>query len=150
MKKSIKKIPPLPAAPCDWDIEDSNNSAIFISLFIVFVISIIVFFSYSYLQNSLNKKAIIIDCKLLNRSYKGSTLETNAVPVVGMGMNGSATVGVGLATSGHSEDFISVFDCGNYGILISNDKEVFRKVKEKENNKLNVYFGKNDYKILNI
>jgi hypothetical protein len=85
---------------------------------------------------------------LLSRSFKGSTLETNAVPVVGMGMNGGATVGVGLATSGHGEEFISSFDCGDYGILISDDKEIFRKAKD--NNLLTVYFGNNDYKILNI
>ena len=151
MKKSIKKIPIPPAVPCEYH-DDSNNSAIFniifnILIFLVVIIAITIIFSNFYLQN---KKAIIIDCKLLNRSYKGLTLETNAVPIVGMGMNGGATVGVGLSTSGHSEDFISVFDCGNYGILISNDKEVFRKAKEKENNKLTVYFGKNNYKILNI
>lgn len=85
---------------------------------------------------------------MLSRSFKGSTLETNAVPVVGMGMNGGANVGVGLATSGHGEEFISSFDCGDYGILISDDKEIFRKAKE--NNRLTVYFGKNDYEILNI
>jgi hypothetical protein len=122
---------------------------VIIGILLIIVISI--FFSIiNFYNNALTKEATIIDCKLLNRSYQGSTLKTDAVPVVGVGMNGYATVGVGLVTSGHREDFISVFDCGNYGILISDNKEVFRKAKEKENNKLTVYFGNNNYKILNI
>jgi hypothetical protein len=108
------------------DFKDSNNYVIFdilIFLVIVVFLFICVFCAYQNTHTQINKKAIIIDCKLL----KGSTLETNAVPVVGMAMNGSATVGVGLSTSGHSENFIGAFDCGNYDILISNDKEVFRE-----------------------
>ena len=105
-------------------------------------------FGFFYKQNKIQKESIIIDCKLLSRSFKGSTLEINPVPVVGMGMNGGANVGVGLATSGHGKEYISSFDCGDYGILISDDKEIFRQAKE--NNKLTVYFGYNDYKILGI
>jgi hypothetical protein len=112
------------------------------------ILILIIPFGFFYKQYNIHNKAITIDCKLLSRSFKGSTLETNAVPVVGMGMNGGATVGVGLTTSGHGEEFISSFDCGDYGILISDDKEIFRKAKE--NNRLTVYFGKNDYKILDI
>jgi hypothetical protein len=112
------------------------------------ILILIIGWGFSYQQYYIHNKAITIDCKLLNRSFKGSTLETNAVPVVGMGMNGGATVGVGLATSGHGEEFISSFDCGDYGILISDNKEIFRKAKE--NNRLTVYFGNNDYKILDI
>jgi hypothetical protein len=120
MKKSIKKIPIPPPVPCEW--EDRNNFFnILICLVVVVsvIIAIAMGFREFYLQN---KKAIIIDCKLLNRVF----------------------------ISGHSKDFISAFDCGNYGILVYNDKEVFRKAKEKENNKLTVYFGKDYYKILNI
>jgi hypothetical protein len=112
------------------------------------ILILIIPLGFFYKQYYIHNKAITIDCKLLSRSFKGSTLETNVVPVVGMGMNGGATVGVGLATSGHGEEFISSFDCGDYGILISDDKEIFRKAKE--NNWLTVYFGNNDYKILNI
>ncbi len=62
MKKSIKKIPPLPPLPHDWDIE--NNSAIFnilISLIIVVFICFCVFLDYQ------NKKIEISDtnCKAL-------------------------------------------------------------------------------------
>lgn len=105
-------------------------------------------FGFFYKQNYIHNKAITIDCKLLSRSFKGSTLEINPVPVVGMGINGGASVGVGLVTSGHGDEYISSFDCGNYGVLISDDKEIFRQAKE--DNKLNVYFGYNDYKILGI
>lgn len=50
--------------------------------------------------------------------------------------------------SGFRTKYIVNFDCGDYGILISDDKEIFRQAKE--NNKLTVYFGYNDYKILGI
>lgn len=35
---------------------------------------------------------------------------------------------------------VATFDCGKYGILFSDDQEIFRKAKE--NSKLNVYFGR--------
>lgn len=72
-------------------------------------------------NKKMEKKAIVIDCKLLNRDVK---------------------IDRGVKV------FISVFDCGNYGILTSDNKEIFRKAKE--NNRLNVYIGKNDYKIFDI
>ena len=75
-----------------------------------------------YKQNKIQKEAITIDCKLLNRDFK--------------------------SLSGFRTRFIVNFDCGDYGILISDDKEIFRQTKE--NNKLTVYFGYNDYKILGI
>jgi len=124
----------------------------FKELTVVFIITcFIILFVFSlekYVEKKQKERAIAIDCKLLSRSFKGSTLKMNAIPVVGMGMKGGVNVGTGLATSGHNEEFISSFDCGDHGILISEDKEVFRKAKE--NNKLTVYFIKNDYKILDI
>lgn len=83
---------------------------------------IIIPFGIFYKQNKIQKEAITIDCKLLNRDFK--------------------------SLSGFRTKFIVNFDCGNYGILISDDKEIFRQAKE--NNKLTVYFGYNDYKILGI
>jgi hypothetical protein len=150
MKQNDKPRPIIPTAVRDYIGKKSDNAIviILIACFVACVIIFLLFLSVSFYERTIRKKAITIDCKLLNRSFKGSTLETNAVPVVGMGMNGGATVGVGLTTSGHGEEFISSFDCGDYGILISDDKEIFRKAKE--NNWLTVYFGNNDYKILNI
>jgi hypothetical protein len=147
MKQSDKPIPIIPPLPCAYIGEKNDNSTIF-ALIILFTAGIMMILAVFFYKQTIRKEAITIDCKLLNRSFKGSTLETNAVPVVGMGMNGGATVGVGLATSGHGEEFISSFDCGDYGILISDDKEIFRQAKE--NNWLTVYFGNNDYKILDI
>jgi hypothetical protein len=148
MKQSDKPRPIIPpAVPCEYIGEKSDNSFIF-AVIILFTVGIMMILAVFFYKQNIEKEAITIDCKLLSRSFKGSTLETNAVPVVGMGMNGGATVGVGLATSGHGEEFISSFDCADYGILISDDKEIFRKAKE--NNWLTVYFGNNDYKILDI
>lgn len=75
-----------------------------------------------YKENKIQKEAITIDCKLLNRDFESPSI--------------------------FRTEFIANFDCGNYGILISDDKEIFRQAKE--NNKLTVYFGYNDYKILGI
>ena len=83
----------------------------------------ITLFSYDiYEQNYMKNRAKTIDCKLLNRDFK--------------------------SLSGFRTKYIVNFDCGNYGILISDDKEIFRQAKE--NNKLSVYFGKNDYQIFKI
>jgi len=104
---------------------------------ILFTVGIMTILAVFFYKQTIRKEAITIDYKLLSRSFKGSTLEINAVPVIDMGMN-----------SGRGKEFISLFDCGNYGILISDNKEIFRKAKE--NNRLTVYFGNNDYKILDI
>jgi len=69
----------------------------------------------------MEKKAIVIDCKLLNRDVKNDRGD---------------------------KVFISVFDCDNYNILISDNEEVFRQAKE--NNKLSVYINGNDYRIFDI
>jgi hypothetical protein len=73
------------------------------------------------INKEMEKKAIVIDCKLLNRDVK---------------------IDRGFKV------FISVFDCDNYGILTSDNKEVFRRAEE--NNRLKVYIAKNDYKIFDI
>lgn len=148
MKQSDKPRPIIPpAVPCEYIGKKSDYSSIF-GVILLFTVGVAMVLAVFFYKQTIRKEAITIDCKLLNRSFKGSTLETNAVPVVGMGMNGGTAVGVGLATSGHGEEFISSFDCGDYGILISDDKKIFRKAKE--NNWLTVYFGQNDYKILDI
>ena len=67
------------------------------------------------------KEIITIECKLLNRNTE---------------------------FSGSERHDITTFNCGDYGVLISGNKEIFRKAKE--NNKLNVYFGKDYYKIFSI
>lgn len=73
------------------------------------------------INKKMEKKAIVIDCKLLNRDVK---------------------------IDREVKVFISVFDCSNHGILTSDNKEVFRRAEE--NNRLKVYIGKNDYKIFDI
>ena len=90
-------------------------------IFCIVVISA-VFIVFEIQKNKeMEKKAVVIDCKLLNRDVK---------------------IDRGVKV------FISVFDCGNYGILTSDNEEVFKKAKE--NNRLKVYIGKNDYKIFDI
>ena len=64
---------------------------------------------------------ITIECKLLNRN---------------------------IEVSRYSKHDFTTFNCGDYGVLTSDNKEIFRKAKE--NNKLNVYFGKHYYKIFSI
>ena len=101
-----------------WDkIRRILNIAMLICLTIL-IIPCGVYYRHTIVQ----KGAITIDCKLLNRDFE--------------------------SPSGFTTKFIVNFDCGNYGILISDDKEIFRQAKE--NNKLTVYFGYNDYKILGI
>lgn len=111
------------------------------------VIGVVMAGSGIYQLNN-KKNAVTIACKLITRSFKGSTLKSHAVPTVGMGANGQAIAGVGLVTTGDSEQFVTAFDCGNRGILVSESKEIFRKAKLE--NDLEVVFWKKDYKILDI
>ena len=126
-----------PAVPCEY-IRDAyppnlkyppkepkwDKFDIMLIIINIILASLIIFipFGIFYKQNKIQKEAITIDCKLLNRDFK--------------------------SLSGFRTKFIVNFDCGDYGILISDDKEIFRQAKE--NNKLTVYFGYNDYKILGI
>ena len=137
MKQNDKPRPTPPAVPCEY-IRDAYPPNLkyppkepkrdkFDIIFIIMLASLIIigfFVPYNifYKQNMIQKEAIIIDCKLLNRDFK--------------------------SLSGFRTKFIVNFDCGNYGILISDDKEIFRQAKD--DNKLTVYFGYNDYKILGI
>ena len=110
------KYPPKEPKRDKFDIMLIIMNIILASLFILIP------FGFFYKQNKLQKEAITIDCKLLNRDFK--------------------------SLSGFRTKYIVNFDCGNYGILISDDKEIFRQAKE--DNKLTVYFGYNDYEILGI
>ena len=134
MKQNDKPRPTPPAVPCEY-IRDAYPPNLkyppkeprwdkFDIIFIIMLASLIILipFGFFYKQNKLQKEAITIDCKLLNRDFE--------------------------SLSGFKTKYIVNFDCGNYGILISDDKEIFRQAKE--NNKLTVYFGYNDYKILGI
>lgn len=71
-----------------------------------------------------NAKEFTKKCRLLKILHEDSTEESQAVPV----FTGNG-VGVGVATSGHSESYTTVWDCGEYGRLVSDDKEVFRWAK---------------------
>ena len=132
MKQNDKPRPIIPteegAYPPDlkYPPKEPKRDKFDIMLIIINIIlaSLIIIIPYSvfYKQNKIQKEAIIIDCKLLNRDFE--------------------------SPSRFRTKFIVNFDCGNYGILISDDKEIFRQAKE--NNKLTVYFGYNDYKILGI
>ena len=134
MEQNDKPRPTPPAVPCEY-IRDAYPPNLkyppkeprwdkFDIIFIIMLASLIIIIPCGifYKQNKIQKEAIIIDCKLLNRDFE--------------------------SLSRFQTKYIVNFDCGNYGILISDDKEIFRQAKE--NNKLTVYFGYNDYKILGI
>lgn len=89
-------------------------------LFLCTVVSFAAFIGDNIMDQIQAKKIITIECKLLNRSIEFYRVQHN----------------------------FTTFDCGNYGILVSENEEIFKKAKE--NNKLNVYFGKHYYKIFSI
>jgi hypothetical protein len=63
---------------------------------------------------------------LISDAYHPSTRHTHAVPVVaGKG------VGVGVITTGHGSEYITVWDCGKYGRIVVNDENIFRFAKPK-------------------
>lgn len=122
----------------------AENLFIILKLFIIFcfiILGLIVFKGYKQHQEIISKVQIL-DCKLLNKSYNGSTLTVNPVPMVGLGMNGRINAGIGLVTSGQGKRFITMFDCGTYGTIVSENENIFRLAKDGEN-KLEISFYKN-------
>jgi hypothetical protein len=102
--------------------ELSSENLIVLFLILVPLWILIAVFVDDIIDQIREKKVITIECKLLNRN-------------------------TGVSRYGEQHGF-TTFNCGDYGVLISDNKEIFRKAKE--NNKLNVYFGKNYYKIFSI
>lgn len=98
----------------------TTKTCYLIALFVILITLLAGVFVEVIRDQKEEKEIITIECKLLNRN-----------------------------TEVHSERHdITTFNCGDYGVLISENKRIF--MKAKENNKLNVYFGKNYYKIFNI
>ena len=131
MEQNDKLRPTPPAVPCEYIRDayppkeprwDKFDIIYIIMLASLIIIGFFVPYNIFYKQNKIQKEAITINCKLLNRDFE--------------------------SISRFRTKFIVNFDCGDYGMLISDDKEIFRQAKE--NNKLTVYFGYNDYKILGI
>jgi hypothetical protein len=59
--------------------------------------------------------------KLIEANYTGSTRRTHSVPVVtGKG------VGIGTVMTGNPEQYITLWDCGRYGRIVADDKNLFR------------------------
>lgn len=101
--------------------ELSSKTCYLICLFAILISLLAGVFVVIIRDRKEEKKIITIECKLLNRNREVS--------------------------SGERHD-ITTFNCGDYGVLISENKEIFRKAKE--NNKLNVYFGEHYYRISSI
>ena len=80
---------------------------------------------------------------MIQRSYKGSTLESHAVPT--LTTNG---VGVGVVTTGDSEQYASVFECEKLGLVVSNKKEIFTKARK--HNELLIKTRDADYRVIEI
>lgn len=74
----------------------------------------------------LNTKEFPWPAELVSANFTGSTLRTSAVPVVtGKG------VGMGAVTTGNPEQYITLWDCGEYGRLVVDDKNLFRIARPK-------------------
>ena len=101
--------------------ELSSKTCYLIALFVILISLLGGVFVKIIMDRIEEKEIITIECKLLNRNTEVS--------------------------SGERYD-ITTFNCGDYGVLTSGNKEIFRKAKE--NNKLNVYYGKHYYKIFSI
>ena len=102
--------------------ELSSENLIVLFLILVPLWMLIAVFVDDIIDQIKEKKVITIECKLLNRN-------------------------TGVSRYGEQHDF-TTFNCGDYGVLTSDNEKIFRKAKE--NNKLNVYFGKHYYKIFSI
>lgn len=102
--------------------------AIFIGLMllvgIIIVGSIVGSLYDRYLWNC--AKEVHVQCTLLKASHSDSTLETHSVPTV----TSNGDVGVGVVTTGDDESYTTIWDCGEYGRLVTDDEDVFRWAKK--------------------
>ena len=64
---------------------------------------------------------------LLRSSHLGSTLETHPVTTITTG----GQIGIGSVTTGHDEEFYTLWDCGKYGHVSVEDEHIFQYAKEK-------------------
>lgn len=69
----------------------------------------------------------VVECTLLNHNYSASTRQMRAAPVIGSNGNISTVV----YSTGDFEKNITVWDCGEFGRLVSHDKTIYRLAKEK-------------------
>ena len=91
-----------------------------------------------------NAESRPIKCDLISKNYKGSTLESHAIPTITSG----GSVGVGVVTTGDSEQYISAFDCEGLGSVVTDDKSIFTKAKK--HNTLLIKTRDNDYRVKGI
>ena len=67
------------------------------------------------------------EATLVSGNFQPSTVKTNTVPIVSS--NGNLSFGV--LTTGESEKYITVWDCGKYGRIVCEDEKVFRFAKPR-------------------
>jgi len=65
---------------------------------------------------------MVDECTLISYSHQPSTLRTNVAPIVGSNGNVSCAV----YTTGHTENFTTLWDCGKFGRVTSQDKKLFQ------------------------
>lgn len=74
-----------------------------------------------------NLKSFEIEATLLNVNFKQSTQNTHIAPII----NSKGGMSTAFYTTGHPEKYLTVWDCGKYGRLISEDKTIFRYAQPK-------------------
>jgi len=95
-------------------------------MFAVFLIKEIDFKNTPYVEQ---------ECRLLSIEYSPSTEKTRLAPIIG------GSTSVAMYTTGTPEMKITIWDCGKYGRLNSDDNNVYRFAKEVSI----LYIKSNDY-----
>lgn len=102
-----------------------------IELFIVVIVILVVLLLIAWIVGKLHERRrwslavpFEIKAKLLSSQYGPDT--SQAIPVVVATSNGA---GVGVGVTGNGEEYITVWDCGKYGRIICDKKDVFRWAK---------------------
>ena len=67
------------------------------------------------------------ECILLSHNFNPSTLRTHVAPII----SGKGNVSCAVYSTGHAEQKVTVWDCGPYGRLTTEDKTVYRFAKER-------------------
>jgi hypothetical protein len=67
-----------------------------------------------------------VECTLLSEDYSASTEKTHVAPIIS-----NKGVATAIYTTGNPERFVTIWNCGRFGKIVSNNKKVFRLAKQK-------------------
>lgn len=100
------------------------------AIILLIIITVLTIGAYQWIKREIqfnNLKHFEIEATLLNFNFKQSTQNTHIAPII----NSKGGMSTAFYTTGHPEKYLTIWDCGKYGRIISEDKTVFKYAQPK-------------------